>query len=78
MLENDISKMRLLIESDLREIAIKYHKPYYEQYIKFKLKNGPNCPFCKAAVKAIYIAEINRKGNDFSQRFINNNWIGYE
>jgi len=75
--EDKFLKLGSFLDSSLKPIAEKYHKPYFDQFIKFRKKNGWHCPFVQAALKAIYIAEIARKGEDFITRFNKNDWTNY-
>ena len=76
--KENLKKFQYLIENDLSVILSKYHPKHVEQYNHFRLRNGRQCPFCRAATKVLFIAEKNRKGDDFLVRLQQNKWDGYE
>ena len=48
-----------------------------DTYFRYRERTGPQCPFCKAAVKHIFISEYAKHGNEFIERVKNGRWEGY-
>jgi len=74
----DLKNFQKILEDSITNVILVHHKQYMEQYLRFRKMNGPQCPFCKAAAKYIYAAEIKRNGADFLRRVKTNQWDGYE
>jgi hypothetical protein len=66
------------LEGPLKEFAEKKYPDYMRQYNRFRERNGPTCPFCKAAAKFIYMSEFSQKGPNFIDRVKSEDWTNYE
>jgi hypothetical protein len=65
------------LEGSLSRLVDSLYPAYYKQYWNYRNKIGPHCPMCKAAARHIYVEEVKRKGQEFIQRFKENDWVGY-
>lgn len=74
----DIKQFQPILESSFLSKAQSIYPEYMRQYLRFRTRNGPQCPFCFSAAKHIYLSEISRKGVDFLSRLQSNNWTDYD
>ena len=65
------------LEGPLKDTLYIGYKPYMDSYVRYRERTGPQCPFCKEAVKHIFLSEYAKHGNDFLERVKNGRWEGY-
>lgn len=64
------------IESTLRTYLEGKYPREMQTYMRFRVKVGPNCAYCKAAANIMFKYEaVGRK--DFLNRFESGDWDGY-
>lgn len=74
---DEIRKFQGFIEGPLKETLQREYPSYMTNYLRFRERVGPQCPFCKSAAKTMFSLEVTRKGQDFLTRFNEGNWNGY-
>ena len=76
----DIELLRIFqgyLEGPLKDTLFLSYEPYMSAYFRYRDRTGPQCPFCKAAAKHIYLSEFSKHGNEFLERIRNGRWEGY-
>lgn len=76
--QEDTSKFQKALEGPLKSLFTSKYDSFMTSYSKFRERVGPQCPFCKAAARTIFQFEVQRKGQDFLDRFKNGDWNGYD
>lgn len=69
---NSIEVSRMPYRGKVYSLSVDRYKTYFANGILTH-----NCPFCKAAVKHIFLSEYAKHGNDFLERVKNGRWEGY-
>lgn len=76
--EEDIRLFQKAIEGPIRALVESKYPEYMKQYLRYRARVGPQCAFCKAAAKHIFISEFSRNGSSFLDRFKTEDWSTYE
>jgi hypothetical protein len=73
-----VRKFQKLLEGELNSLLRELYPNYMTTYEQYKKRTGGHCPFCKAGARYMFNSEFARNGQDFINRFNNDNWEGYE
>jgi len=75
--KKDLKSFQNVIEKKIRIPLEERYPNYVMQYFRYRERVGPHCTFCRSAARFMFVSEVHRLGQEFVNRFRDDNWENY-